>query len=251
MLKKSGDIYELTSWVQFKNLIHGISTAAIGNLKIGLTRGEDVKVNKHKLGRELGFDANKIIQAQQIHGNKIARVVVEEAGDVMHGVDGLISNEPGIFLMIVVADCLPILAYDPETNAFGAAHAGWKGTLVRIAQELVTSLQREFGSKPENIKIGLGPCIGHCHYEIGPGLVEKFQSANLNKGVLQTASGKYFLDLRALNISQLLDAGIQKQNIDGPIKMCTYESDEFYSYRREAPNLTGEFGALIGIKNYG
>jgi YfiH family protein len=186
------------------------------------------------------------VAAEQVHKNKIAVVGVKDLGTTVPEVDGLVTTEPGVNLIIRVADCLPILAFDPTRNTVGIAHAGWGGTLVKIAGNLIKTFIK-LGSKSTDIIVGFGPAIEFCHYEVSKERVAKITRAGLESALLKSVSGKTFFDLKAANLKQLMSVGILKSNIDMSLKSCTYENLDFYSWRREKPNLSGNFAAVIGL----
>jgi hypothetical protein len=206
------------------------------------------KENFSRFLRTLSLENPKLVKAEQIHGNKIAIVDVKDSGEEIKGADGLVAKGNDLFLVVFVADCLPILAFDPSEEIVGIAHAGWRGTVAKIAENLIKAFVK-LGSHPEKIQVGLGPAIEFCHYEVGKELANKFKVAGLKESVLEGASGKIYLDLKQANIKQLKAAGVPKENMDVSLKACTYENPDFYSYRAEKENLSGEIACLIGLKN--
>ncbi len=236
MLKKDKKgFYTLTSFAKFP-ITAVVSTKQLGDMR--RKNGE----NLDKFSQTIGV--KNFVRAGQVHGNKIVVVKSENAGETIEGCDGLVTGDFDLGLSVVTADCLPIMSYDPEKRMIGIAHVGWKGTLAGIAGELVSTFV-SLGSKTENLSAGLGPCIEFCHYEIGQDVAEKFRKAGFGKSVLTTISGRLYLDLKQINIQQLEKAGVRKTNIDATVKTCTFESEDFYSFRRERQDLSGEFISLI------
>jgi YfiH family protein len=150
--------------------------------------------------------------------------------------------------VVAVADCLPILAHDPKKQIVGLAHAGWRGTLAGISKNLVQEFI-SLGSEPRTILIGFGPCIEPCHYEIQEDVAAKFKEKDMSKCLIYASSGKIYLDLRQANKEQLIGLGVSERNIDMNPGFCTFESQDFYSWRREKPNLSGEMACVIGLKD--
>lgn len=177
----------------------------------------------------LGLDSDKLFLVKQVHGENIIRVQADTSctGSVM--ADGLITAVPGITLGILTADCVPVFFWDASKRIVGLAHAGWRGAFHGIAAKMVTAFQQNFGSQPEQIRIGLGPCIRQSAYEVG----SEFEA--LFPGFYQANPGteKGQLDLAGFVKKTLADVGILPQNIDD-CGLCTFkEQDHFYSYRRE------------------
>jgi|HubBroStandDraft_5_1064220.scaffolds.fasta_scaffold75642_2 YfiH family protein len=170
--------------------------------------------------------------AKQIHSDGV--LVVESAGPQGEG-DALISNRPGIGLTIRTADCLPILIADPQNRAVAAIHAGWRGVVSEVACKAIHAMCQQFGSKPEDLVIAIGPGIGACCFEVGPEVAIQFQLAGRTK-----------VDLVATTCRQLRRIGVR----DGQISasgLCTYCNAElFESYRRDRTQA-GRMVAMIGV----
>jgi YfiH family protein len=226
-----------------KSVLAFVSTKQAGNL--GYHVGDDhkkVTVNRKRLAKALGFDIHSITCGKQTHNNKVMVVTPKLKGrgaldwnSAFNNTDALITKTPGICLMINVADCVPLLFYDPVKKVIGATHAGWRGTALKIAQKTVSSMVK-LGSKAKDIKVGIGPSIGPCCYEVSRDVAMRFKSY-ICKG------NKYFVDLKFENKDQLIKAGIQSKNIQSS-KLCTKcNSDEFFSAR--VKTSIGRFGAGI------
>jgi len=248
MLRKNKNgVYTLTRLTPFKNLVCAFSTRDFGNMKPS-SKGQvtEIEKNRRNFLKTLGLKNPNVVTAQQIHSNQVVLVGKNDSGKNVTGADGLITGEKGLFLMVFVADCLPILAYDSRKEIVGIAHAGWQGTSEKIAENLVWAFQK-LGSKPNDILVGIGPGIEFCHYEVRNEVVDKFTTAGFGKMVLRSLSGKTHIDLKQAVVDQLVGAGVPKASIDVSLKMCTYENPDFYSYRREKEKLSGEIAAVIGL----
>ncbi|HVX31115.1 MAG TPA: polyphenol oxidase family protein, partial [Nitrolancea sp.] len=156
-------------------LIHGITTRdpalpGEGDINIlGRLPREDAIANRRAWAETLGIDAEALVAGRQVHGIRVARVDASDRGrgafnieDAIPQTDGLITQEPDVPLIIYTADCVPALIYDPVEHALGLAHAGWRGTVGNIAGSIVAAMQAEFGSRPEDLIVRLGPSIGPC-----------------------------------------------------------------------------------------
>jgi YfiH family protein len=213
--------------------------------------------NRGHLADGLGVSLSSLTTARQIHGSHITLVTGATRGrgsidpeDAIADTDALITGEPGICLLVLVADCVPILLCDPSKGVIGAIHAGWKGTVQLIAKKTADAICREFGCSPESLVAGIGPSIGPCCYEVGPEVISRVEDVfGADPGILGQASpdGRRPLDLWQANLKQLLWAGIPERNIE-MAKMCTsHHRNRFYSYRAEQ-GKTGRFGAGIVIR---
>jgi YfiH family protein len=161
--------------------------------------------------------------------------------------DGVITDVKGVLLTTVHADCLPVWLYDEEHHAIGLVHAGWRGTLAGIAPKAVKLMQENYGSDPAKMKAAIGPGISMCCFETGPEVIEAFsevwdfadyyaETAEEHFGddeIPESAEGKYYIDLKGINTEELLEAGLQLENIEIS-RHCTHcEPETFASYRRE------------------
>ncbi|HET6454111.1 MAG TPA: peptidoglycan editing factor PgeF [Armatimonadota bacterium] len=147
--------------------------------------------------------------------------------------DAMITNIPGICLMVLLADCTPILLYDPMQRAVAAAHAGWKGTAKQIGRKVVEAMRDSYGCRPEDIIAGIGPSIGPCCYEVGPEVISQFDA--------DLVHDRNHLDLWEGNRRQLTEAGVRSIEVAGICTKCNH--DRFFS-ERHTPG-TGRFGAGI------
>lgn len=164
--------------------------------------------------------------------------------------DGVITNQNGILLTTVHADCLPVWLYDEDNQAIGLVHAGWRGTLAGIAPKAVKLMQETYGSDPAKMKAAIGPGISLCCFETGPEVIAAFrahwdfadkyaETAEQHFGnagastEAESSAGKYYIDLKGINTEELLQAGLKLENIEIS-QHCTHcEPETFASYRRE------------------
>ncbi|WP_050027319.1 polyphenol oxidase family protein [Verrucomicrobium sp. BvORR034] len=171
----------------------------------------------HEVVAELGFPVAKFATANQVHGNQVA-VVSAASPEAVPNTDGLVCNTPGIILGIYVADCGAVYFADPVSGAFGLVHSGRKGTELNITGEAIATMQREFGTRPEDVIVQLSPCIRPPVYEVD-----------------------FAADIR----QQAIAAGVRPENVhdDG---VCTSSDPAlYYSYRVEK-GKTGRMLALLG-----
>ncbi|MEX0621740.1 MAG: peptidoglycan editing factor PgeF [Candidatus Woykebacteria bacterium] len=240
MLLKKDDVYTLSSLANFKNLVVEISTKKFGDQRL--------RDNQTKFFKYLDIDGSKVIKPRQIHSGAVRTVSLEDVARKVEKCDGFVTAEKDLYLMILVADCLPIVAFDPKKRIVGLAHAGWRGTKAKIAENLVGTLLK-LGSRPKDILVGFGPVIEFCHYEVRSDVASAFTKSGFGKSVMRSLSGSIHLDLKQANVDQLIDFGIIKPNIDVTIKSCTYENPDFFSYRRDGTD--SRIAVLIGLRNGG
>lgn len=229
---------------------------------------ENVLENRRLFQSAVAGKGFTLLAIQQIHSDVIQVFPALPAGPCKG--DALATHRSGLLLAVQTADCVPILLVDQQKRAVAAIHAGWRGTHARIAEKAVGRMQLEFGSKPANLLAALGPAIGPCCYEVGAELVTKFtaqfadgaeyfdeprsgeepnplQWLNMAPPGHQPPPKNVHLDLRKANRSQLLAAGLRRQNIFASDLCTACRTDLFFSYRKEGPQ-SGRLLSVIGIR---
>ncbi len=147
-------------------------------------RPDAVIANRRKVAARLGVSFEALTFADQVHGNDIAIITERERGmgresmeTALQKTDGFVSNVAGVVLCAMFADCVPLYFVDPVRKAVGLAHAGWKGTVLRIAEKTVRAMTESFGSRPEDILGAVGPSIGVCCYEVDQMVIDRVKEA--------------------------------------------------------------------------
>ena len=241
----------------------GLSEAPFASLNTGLSQGDDrqtVYANRRFLSLVLGQPDWPIATSWIVHGNEVIEVSAEwklahaqpdDPGPRRRG-DALMTQEPGLFLLISFADCLPILYFDPVHRVVALAHAGWRGTVLGMAGRTVQALSERFDARPADLLVGVGPSIDPCCYEVGPDVLEAFErSPDLaTSAVFLPHTGgredRWMFNLKETNRQQLLTAGVIQEHIE-VMPFCTScRTDLFYSHRREQ-GKTGRFAVLVGL----
>lgn len=243
----------------FSGRLGGVSDAPYQSLNMGLHVGdnpETVWQNRQRFCQALAVDVTKVVSPEQIHGAVVKRVTAADRGrgakvyaEAIAGTDALITNEPGLPLLLCFADCTPVIFLDPEKKAVGIAHAGWKGTVAKIAAKTVAQMTAEFGSKPQDILAGIGPAIGPCCYEVGPEVAARFVEAfpAEQAAIIQEKAGHVHVNLWEANRSQLLQAGLKPENIEVAAACTACEHQWYFSYRADGGH-TGRLAAVIALK---
>lgn len=272
-------ILELVPFAKFPWLIHGFSTRSGGVSTLGgekvlnlsfaeWDRKENVIENRRRFQSAIGGDGLALGTMRQIHSDLIRAFRLPSAPPCKG--DASITDRAGLLLGVQTADCVPILIVDPKKRAVGAVHAGWRGTLARIAGKTVGRMQLELGSKPADLLAALGPSIGPCCYEVSADFVSSFsaqftdaadyfdeprsgeepnplQWLNMAPPGHQPPPKNVHLDLRKANRSHLLAAGLRPQNIFVSDLCTACRTDLLFSYRKEGP-CSGRLLSVIGIR---
>jgi YfiH family protein len=171
---------------------------------------------------------------KQIHSSSC--VAAEGRAGLLGEGDALIENQPGSVVAVKTADCIPILLVDERLRAVAAVHAGWRGTVARIAAAAVASMSRQFGTRTEDMHAAIGPGIGPCCYEVGAEVAERVGG-----------QGRGHIDLPAANRRQLEQAGVTPERVYAS-NLCTMcRAEEFHSFRRDQ-EAAGRMYSLAGIR---
>lgn len=236
----------------FTTRLGGVSKGHLASLNLGMHRGdnpENVAENYRRLGEAIGFCPNSLVLANQTHSNLI-RVVTE--ADCLNSLshkaypecDGLVTNSPGVALMVFSADCTPILLHDPNTGAVGAVHAGWRGTANGIVKNAVDTMVSAFGCQPSDIRAAVGPNIGICCFETDGDVPAAMVSAfgkDAQPFILPRGE-KFHVDLKELNALWLRRSGVIHIAISTHCTACA--PHRFWSHR-VTEGKRGSQGAII------
>lgn len=221
----------------------GISEGPYASLNLGLTTGDNqaaVIENRKIFFDALGINADQVASAYQVHSDGILHV---HSPCREEGFDALITDVPGIFLTVTVADCTPILVLDPVRPAVAAVHAGWRGTVLGILKKTILRMQEVFRTNPIECRAFIGACIDACSYEVDTDVAQHFPAPYVE---WSEGPQKFLLDLKASNRAQLLDAGLLEENIEISPFSTVLNNDLFFSYRKEK-GVTGRMLNGIGL----
>ena len=220
----------------------GVSPEPLG-MNLSFRVGDEqsrVEENRKRFFGRLGIDPERIATARQCHSASVA--YAKDPG-VYEAVDGLITDQPNVWLAISIADCVPVLVVDQRRRVIGAFHAGWRGTAAGMVAHGIEAMKKEFDARPEDMYGFIGPSARSCCYEVGAEVAEVFQN-----GVIERRDGKTWLDLKKANLRQLIDQGIPEHQIEASPSCTICTGDLYHSYRRERER-SGRMMAVIGIRN--
>lgn len=215
----------------------------------------EILSNRLQLADSVGFDLNRMVVGNQVHGINITIVEKDDAGrggcdneSRLPDSDALVTNVENICLMVLTADCVPILLFDPVQKVIAAVHAGWRGTVGGIAGRTVRLMCEHYGCMASDILAGIGPCIGTCCFEVSDEVAGAFQPYYKDVIYAGKQSGKYYIDLGQANRMQLLDGGMRPLHIE-MADLCTMcHPRDFFSYRHDG-EAAGRFGTGIMLRN--
>lgn len=241
----------------FTTRVGGISSEPFNTLNLGLNTEDDkenIMKNFECVSNAFNVPMGKMVLSDQVHGTAIRIITEEDAGKGLvksmdyQNIDGLLTNVKGLMLFNFYADCVPIFYMDKIKKVIGVAHAGWKGTVGRIAEKMITTMKNTYDSNSEDILIGIGPSIGACCYPVKKDVYDKFnEKLSCVEGIFRKESSDVWkLDLWKANKKILEENGILSRNITIGGLCTSCNNDKFFSYRKENGN-TGRMAALIQL----
>ena len=253
MIQGRLSVFKFESFRKYKDITHFITTKEgwVSGYKPRFTGDQesDYLEFRKELAHSGEWNTDQFIFPRQTHSDHVVVATSEIKTAAIEDTDALITNKPGLFICVQTADCVPILLFDPQKKVVAAIHAGWKGTVSRIAQKTVRLMSEKFGCNPSDIVAGIGPSI-HIHaYEVGSDVIDAVTDSFSNWPALLKPSltkGKAYFDLWEANKTALVDAGIQEENIE-VLGLCSFEqADLFFSARREGAD-TGRMVSAIRL----
>lgn len=222
----------------------GASMPPYAELNLGDHVGDDprtVQANRAAVAASVGLAPERLVFMAQVHGRDVA--LVDGPLPEAPVADALVTCTPGLALVVMVADCVPVLLADAAAGVVAAAHAGRKGVELGVVGAAVAVMQ-DCGARPERIRVRLGPSIGGCCYEV-PEQMQREVAAVAPGAVAgggRTRAGTPSLDLRAALAAELAALGVSDVGLTGG---CTNDDTEFFSYRRD--QVTGRFAGLVWL----
>ncbi|TSC78168.1 MAG: hypothetical protein G01um101429_915 [Parcubacteria group bacterium Gr01-1014_29] len=219
---------------KFPEVRYGMSCCRDGTMNLGDPNGEEHRLNFLRDVAEIG--CRSVFAPILEHGNSVACVTPDILRSKTTVADGAVTDIDYACLVVTGADCSALFAYDPKRRVYGLAHSGRKSTESNIASQFISAFRR-YGSRPQDIRIAIGPGIcGKC-YSVGEEAAEPFRNDSLLKNYVlpSLVAGKtthWFLDLPRMIRAQLEEIGVLREHIDIS-GQCTYEMSVLFSHRRD------------------
>ncbi len=244
-------------YLQFKILLEydilNCFTTRINNFNLdGRLDKSITDYNYKRLCDSLKIERKSIIKPNQSHTDVVERI--DKTGYLYEDVDGFVTDKPNVNLTLSYGDCTPLLFFDPVHKAIGNIHSGWKGTAKKIGKKAVIKMQQEYGSKPEDLIVCIGPAIRECHFEVQEdvrSIYEKeFSYMGRTKDIIKKEEGKegkFLINTTLVNKLMLQEVGVKPHNIYDS-KICTVCSrDVVHSFRADKEK-SGRNVAIIGLR---
>ena len=238
----------------FTNIRHGFftrkgghSTGLYSSLNCGFGSGDNldtVAANREHVAKALGTTGSQLVSAYQIHSPTVITLNAPWTRETAQEADALVTNQSGIALGILTADCVPVLFADPTTHVIAAAHAGWKGAYSGIIENTVAAMEA-LGATRKNIIATIGPAIEQKSYEVGPEFKERLIAQHADNArffMPSPKAGHHMFNLKAYTAAQLTNAGVTHNMLENDT--CS-EEDTFFSFRRATLRQEPVYGRQI------
>ncbi len=230
---------------QENDIIQLFTTRYFGNMSHAREENkENVDKRFEKIANKFNMDVNRMVFLNQVHGTDVFVADESYIRGEKPACDAAVTNVPGICLVTIHADCVPVYFHDRNTKSIGIAHSGWKGTLNGIALNVLDKMQELYGAKVEDVEIVIGPCICKSCFEVKNDVYSLFAAKypEYSDCILESN-----IDLKGVIVRSLLDYGVSEENI-ADMNLCTcHNEDRFFSHRRSTKrNIPGE-GAMAAL----
>jgi len=230
----------------------GVSPAPWAKLNLGSLVGDDlehVSENRRRVFQSIGRPIESLFDVWQVHGTSVVCAESPRPLSAPHQkADVILTDNPGVTILMRFADCVPILYYDPIHRVVGLAHAGWQGTVRLVAEAAVKAMHNVYGSRPEDILTAIGPSIDMHHYEVGEDVIQKVQDTfgSDASSLLPVHDGAVKFDLWAANQLVLEKSGVRNIELTNLCTAC--HTTDWFSHRGEK-GITGRFGVVISLRS--
>jgi len=242
----------------FSTRIGGVSKGHLGTMNFSYTRGdekENVDENFRRIADILGCEIQDFVVSDQTHTTNIYQVTSKDRGKGVtakkdyHDIDGLITNERGIVLTTLFADCVPLFILDTQKRAIGMTHSGWRGTVNKIGKCTIEEMEKAYGTNPKDIIVGIGPSICQDCYEVSMDVAQAFEEAffdaeNLKDILYKKNEEKAMLNLWEANKAVFMEAGVEEKNIH-ITDLCTCCNPDIFFSHRASNGKRGNLAAFL------
>jgi len=226
----------------FSTKLGGVSVGDAASMNLAFKRDskrENVYKNFEILCETIGFNYDGIVLVQQEHTSNVDSVTRENRGNILitqdnlGEIDGLVTNEKGVVISTLHADCVPIYFFDPVKNVIGLCHAGWRGTVNSITRATLEKMIDTYGCSPADVLVGIGPSIGMCCFEVDTPVKDEFEiKLPFSKEYIKEGENdKYYIDMWNVNKQILVNAGVLSYNIEIGDVCTRCNNDIFHSHR--------------------
>lgn len=202
----------------------GVSRGPYATLNLGLHVGDDPRAvleNRRRAAAALGAGLDDLVFCRQTHGRRVATVTASDGGKgarsdagAINSTDALVTSDPGVVLVMMSADCTPMVLFDPDAGVAACVHSGWRGTTQRVSEAALEAMVA-LGARPERVVAGLGPTVPAATYQVGPEVVDAARSSlgDLEGIVRPDGTGRWTFDIVAAQLRTLAEGGVMSEHI--------------------------------------
>ncbi|NIQ93688.1 MAG: peptidoglycan editing factor PgeF [Desulfuromonadales bacterium] len=260
LVRKGKISYKQPSWAErfglaagFTTRNGGVSRPPYNSLNLAFNTDDpssNVEGNRSTLARAFNLPVHMLLTVKQVHGTGVL-VLDEPNPDLTHFLsvecDAVVTDQPGLMIGILVADCYPVLLFDPGKKVFAAVHVGWRGAAEGILGKTARIMEENFDVRIEELYAAVGPGIGAHKYEVDRPVREAFRrgSDHWQRIAEERSLGKWLLDLRLSCQLQLRDAGLDPARIEAVEECSCCHKELFFSYRRDGGTTGRQMGFVV------
>lgn len=247
-------IYQSKLLNNFFNITHafttkdgGVSKQVYESMNLAFHVGDDsndVMQNHEIVAKELGYERESLVQMRQIHSNLVHIVNKNDYFEFPRQCDALVTNQLNKPLMVMVADCSPILFYDDKQKVIAVAHAGRQGAFKNIVANTLRAMKHGFDSKAQDVYVSIGASIGVCCYEVGSEIYDEAKELGFEYA-FEIRDNRFYLDVNKILKHQLLESEIKEENFEISNECTCCLNEKYFSYR--ADGVTGRFAGIIKL----
>jgi YfiH family protein len=231
------------------NVQLAVTDKSDGNIDLRFSSKNEVRANRKKILKTLDIQATNLIEGQQIHGTRILPLNEENSkmwkGMNVTGVDGFVTDQDSIALMLRVADCAALVYYDPTHTAIGVFHAGWRGIAQGIQLEGVRQMMKHYETDPRELMVWISPCAQKASYAFDTEPTQAKDPAW--KEFISKSKGKWHIDLPGYVFASLNGEGVLKKNMSTS-GVCTIDSPDYYSHTQSKNDNADEGRCAVIVK---
>jgi len=231
----------------------GVSRPPYNSLNLGFNTDDpvyNVEGNRSNLARAFDLQPRHLLTVKQVHGTDVL-IIDAPNPDLSHFLtvesDAVITDQPGIMVGVLVADCYPVLIYDAKRKVAGVVHVGWRGAAAGIIAKTIGAMEANFGCQAENLLAAIGPGIGAHKYEVDRPVRDAFRQGSGFWGDIaaEVSLGRWQLDLKKSCLLQLEQAGVKGGQITAAQECTCCHRELFFSYRRDKGATGRQLGFVL------
>lgn len=243
--------FKFSNLSKYPEIVHGVSNRSFGSMRFGWASAQEVIRNRQQFLANLNVDLKDVVAPNLVHKATVAIVDLNQKGSgsrdpesAIVATDGLITAERGLYLMVTIADCLPIFLYDATLKIVALVHAGWRGIIDQIIPQTIEKL-KTLGVEPQNLIVGIGPGICQRHFVVKKEVLSLFLDTYPSAAFVRNSDG--YVDLKKAVLIDLKNQGVMPDNVE-LTSICPVCHNGIYGSFRQEKEAAPASVAVIGIR---